>query len=410
MTTTPDPDRQALYDQVWAEPMTTVAARYGVSSSFLARVCERLNVPRPARGYWAKLAVGKASAKPRLQDARPGDPLAWSRGGEPSRALRALPKPPVALSLELVRRAKSRSERHFLVAGAREHFEGVKETENGYLKPSKKRLVDLFVSPATLDRALKVGNALFLALEERGHRVTLASFDQHLRRPVLDERSMQGGQRHYGYGEWSPDRPTVVYIGTVAIGLTLFELSEEGEVRYLNGKYVPLRQVPISERIAAIRQNGWTLKRDLPSGKLALRASSPYALATWEQQWREATRGELRSMFSSILLELEAAAATVGKLVEDGEHRAEEQRREWQVQKEKWEREEAERRRARNLKESREQLAAIIEAWGAAKQCHHRFDLGQNQRLRNGHIGGERSRAAAPSGVAPTPAPRVLMT
>ena len=43
-------------------------------------------------------------------------------------------------------------------------------------------------------------------------------------------------------------------------------------------------------------------------------------------------------------------------------------------------------------------------------QCHHRFDLGQNQRLRNGHIGGERSRAAAPSGVAPPPTPRVLTT
>jgi hypothetical protein len=52
---------ETLHAQVWAEPMTKVAARYGVSSSFLARVCERLNVPRPARGYWARLAVGKAT-------------------------------------------------------------------------------------------------------------------------------------------------------------------------------------------------------------------------------------------------------------------------------------------------------------------------------------------------------------
>lgn len=43
--------RETLYEEVWAEPMTKVAARYGVSSSFLARVCERLNVPRPSRGY-----------------------------------------------------------------------------------------------------------------------------------------------------------------------------------------------------------------------------------------------------------------------------------------------------------------------------------------------------------------------
>ena len=45
--------REELYGLVWSEPMTKVAARYEVSSSFLARVCARLNVPRPPRGYWA---------------------------------------------------------------------------------------------------------------------------------------------------------------------------------------------------------------------------------------------------------------------------------------------------------------------------------------------------------------------
>jgi len=39
--------REALYDLVWAEPMLKVAARFGVSSSYMARVCTALNVPRP---------------------------------------------------------------------------------------------------------------------------------------------------------------------------------------------------------------------------------------------------------------------------------------------------------------------------------------------------------------------------
>ena len=30
--------REKLYEEVWAEPMLKVGARYGVSSSFLARV------------------------------------------------------------------------------------------------------------------------------------------------------------------------------------------------------------------------------------------------------------------------------------------------------------------------------------------------------------------------------------
>ena len=43
--------RKALYEMVWSEPMLKVAARFGVSSSYMARVCTVLNVPRPERGY-----------------------------------------------------------------------------------------------------------------------------------------------------------------------------------------------------------------------------------------------------------------------------------------------------------------------------------------------------------------------
>lgn len=39
--------REALYELVWSEPMLKVAPRYGVSSSYLARICVLLNVPRP---------------------------------------------------------------------------------------------------------------------------------------------------------------------------------------------------------------------------------------------------------------------------------------------------------------------------------------------------------------------------
>src|SRR5258706_5550603 len=86
--------REALCELVWAEPMLRVAARYAVSSSYMARVCNALNVPRPERGYWAKLAVGKASARPALPDARPGDEVAWSPDSAQASVPRPLPRPP----------------------------------------------------------------------------------------------------------------------------------------------------------------------------------------------------------------------------------------------------------------------------------------------------------------------------
>ena len=62
--------REELYGLVWSKPMTKVAQQFKVSGSYMARVCSILQVPRPERGYWAKLAVGKASAPQPLRDAR----------------------------------------------------------------------------------------------------------------------------------------------------------------------------------------------------------------------------------------------------------------------------------------------------------------------------------------------------
>lgn len=51
--------RQQLYDLVWAEPKTKVARKLSVSDVALGKACVKLQVPMPARGYWAKLAAGK---------------------------------------------------------------------------------------------------------------------------------------------------------------------------------------------------------------------------------------------------------------------------------------------------------------------------------------------------------------
>jgi hypothetical protein len=141
--------REKLYEEVWAEPMTKVAARYNVSSSFLARVCKRLNVPRPERGHWAKLAVGKASPKPDLPEAGPGDELEWSRDGELGRVPRALPKPPEE-GTRTPRVRRMRPAEHGLLVGAREHFQAGRASDNGYLRPTKRRLVDVFATRGTL--------------------------------------------------------------------------------------------------------------------------------------------------------------------------------------------------------------------------------------------------------------------
>jgi hypothetical protein len=44
--------RQALYDLIWSEPLSGVAAKLGISGNGLAKICDRVAVPYPKRGHW----------------------------------------------------------------------------------------------------------------------------------------------------------------------------------------------------------------------------------------------------------------------------------------------------------------------------------------------------------------------
>ena len=54
--------RQQLYEMVWAEPVTRVAAKVGLSDRGLAKLCARYDIPVPGRGYWARKAFGRTRA------------------------------------------------------------------------------------------------------------------------------------------------------------------------------------------------------------------------------------------------------------------------------------------------------------------------------------------------------------
>lgn len=53
--------REELYEQVWSQPMRTLAASMGISDVALAKRCKAANVPVPPRGWWAKKEAGKAA-------------------------------------------------------------------------------------------------------------------------------------------------------------------------------------------------------------------------------------------------------------------------------------------------------------------------------------------------------------
>lgn len=50
--------RYDLYNLVWSTPMMKLAEQYGISGKGLAKICARMDLPVPPRGYWAKVNAG----------------------------------------------------------------------------------------------------------------------------------------------------------------------------------------------------------------------------------------------------------------------------------------------------------------------------------------------------------------
>jgi hypothetical protein len=167
---------------------------------------------------------------------------------------------------------------------------------------------------------------------------------------------------------WSPSRGTAVSVQGTVFGLTIIEMAEEVEVRYVNGKYVRLTDYEPPKRRRYQIDSGWTSRRDMPSGRLCLQAYSPYAGATWVQTWRETPSKDLVACIPSIIRELRGAVPEIARQVEAAELEAQRRHKEWEEQKARWDREREEQRAANALKDSTHELLAIIEDWSEAKR------------------------------------------
>ena len=52
-------NREELYNEIWEEPMVKLAPKYGISAVMIGKVCRKLRIPVPGRGYWARKEAGK---------------------------------------------------------------------------------------------------------------------------------------------------------------------------------------------------------------------------------------------------------------------------------------------------------------------------------------------------------------
>ncbi len=70
--------RKLVYELLWTYPATRVAAALGISSSSLAKTCDRRGIPTPGRGHWQRLGSGADIPIPTLVPVEFELPLPWT--------------------------------------------------------------------------------------------------------------------------------------------------------------------------------------------------------------------------------------------------------------------------------------------------------------------------------------------
>jgi hypothetical protein len=159
--------RAELYEKVWTTPVRTIAKEFGMSDVGLAKICRKHGIPIPPLGYWRKTETGHKVVRPPLSPATNGleilDISVRERLPPELAALAAEPALEIAIPSELS---------HDLVTRTEKLLAGGKENEKKLVVPKDGTLSHLLVSREQMARALRIMNALFLALEERGHSIS----------------------------------------------------------------------------------------------------------------------------------------------------------------------------------------------------------------------------------------------
>jgi hypothetical protein len=202
--------REDLYALVRSEPMSRLSRRFGLSDVGLAKACTRMLIPVPGRGYWAKKSVGRAPRPTRL-------PTLPASAGADKRELRvrrreaptvgeATREEPAAIHVEV---PEVLSDPHPLVAKSVRAFRHGRSRHDGYLMPKTRDCLDVEATMGSIDRAMRVFDAVIKAIEDRGHAVEVEKY------------------RREGYSE--PQHRTVVLVDGESVEIAIMETTRRIE-------------------------------------------------------------------------------------------------------------------------------------------------------------------------------------
>ena len=319
--------REALYKMVWAEPVSKLAREYGLSDRGLGKICKRLEIPVPGRGYWQMKKKGLKIPVPPLRPTKKLNATgAYIRrkskpqgDGEQDHetcdliTAEKLPENKITVPSSL-------DSPHSLIAMTQRSLMGAKVDDRGLKQPRARGCLDVHVGPDSIDRAMLIMDTLVKALESRGFDISVAK---------------------------EPPFSTSV---SVMDEIIPFVLNED-----LNRTEKKLTAAQRKEK----EEHSWMYSRQeydySPNGELSLRIKNDSSLNT-RKKWSDGKRQKLEDCLNSFVGGLIKTAIAMKHL------RAERERweREWQ---EKRQREEEAERIRQEEEEKLKDLDEEVESW-----------------------------------------------
>lgn len=192
--------RAELYEKVWATPMRTLAKEFGLSDVGLAKVCRKHNIPVPPVGYWRRKETGYKVNRPPLPAANEYrehlDIYIRERLRPEFEELARQAAPKIAIAPDIS---------HPLVLKSEKLLDRGKLNQRGLVISKNGALAHILVSREQLPRALKVLNALLLALEERNQPASWPKQENALLSVSIDGEAVR-----FSLSELTDDAPHVL--------------------------------------------------------------------------------------------------------------------------------------------------------------------------------------------------------
>ncbi len=320
--------REELYEKVWTTPIVQLAREYGMSDVGLAKICKKLNIPRPGLGYWRRVQTGQKPKRAKLPVATKETPAVATirrheKGEGPVDAgseAQALITAELAPDRRIVVGESLRGS-HPLVSRTNAAFSGSGASGHGGI--NEEMHLDLSISKAAAHRALRIFDALIKGLEARGFSV---SIEKGTLVEVMGEKVRISMQERFARHER--------------------ELTAEEERKKREG-----RLYYISDRYSFN-----------PTGELKLQIENiPYSCSNIQKTWGDTKHQRLEDRLNDFVGGLITASAAIRKA-----------RLAWEEKERRWreeERRQAEAEKRRREEEARRQrLHHQVESWAKSSR------------------------------------------